>query len=100
MPEISRHVANPYAFDSNLTRDLRTLRDHLVTLFREQALQQATLAVDLEAQGDRTGASKAKTDATRLLTKLTPGRTGSLGAIRSSDGSLATSATDMAKVLR
>jgi len=100
MPEISEHVSNPYAFDGNLTRTLRALRNHLVTLFREQALQQAALAVDLEAQGDRTGASKAKTNATRLLTKLTPGKSGSMGAVRASDGSLATSATDMAKVLR
>ena len=99
-PGISDYVANPYDTSGTLYTRLRPLRDHVVELARQQALEGFGEADELDAAGEADRARRVRQRASRLLFKLAPGKAGVIGAIRCGSGALATDPASSAKVLR
>lgn len=99
-PRIAELVANPYAFEDNLSQSLRALRDHAVELARGIALARLQAAQDGAEDGDMAEVSRRRKQGARLLYKLAPGRGGGLGAVVDQHGRVVTDSHGMADVLR
>ena len=99
-PGLKSVLTNPYDVTSNSHVKLRPLRVHILELSRQQAVADMDAAQELEAVGDAMRAKRKRQRATRLLSRISSGRSGSIGAIRCKTGALATDAAAIAKILK
>ena len=98
-PHLTSMVNNPYGCSGNLTVKFRRVREHAITLAREYALDELREAQD-ETQADSASSTAKRQKATRLLYKLAPGKSASVKAVRSRDGTFVTDPDSIARILR
>ena len=99
-PGLRDFVTNPYLFTGNMTRHLHHIREHAIALARDHALEQLEEAEALANAGNADLASRRRKAASRLLFKLAPGSTVSIGAIQCSNGDLVFDPAVIARTLQ
>ena len=98
-PELKDLVQNPYDFNCNLTRSLDRLRDYVVQLARERALEELRKSRDDLDDPDGQLAHRVRQKNARLIFRLAPGRASTIGAILEPSGEVTASQEGMAKTL-
>jgi exonuclease III len=97
-PELAAKIANPYDFDGNLTVRLQPLRDFAIHLARDHALEELRASsVDLQKEST---AQNTRQKNERLLSRLAPGRTACISAVRNTAGEIRSDTEGMVKPLR
>ncbi len=79
---------------------LRTVKDHAVDLAREVAMEHLRAAQELTEEQDDFGAARRKKKGSRLLYRLAPGKSDSIGAVIDDRGRYLTEPQAMADFLR
>ena len=99
-PKICELVANPYDFQGNLSQKLRPLRDHVVELAKEHALDELRKSREDLQGSDLQRGLQARQKKSRLIFKISPGRSCGIGAVQNKHGEALTNPDGMAKVLK
>jgi hypothetical protein len=99
-PRLKDLVANPYDVGGNLSIKLRLVRDHAIELAREHALEELKQVQADMMDGNNSQVQYKKQKCTRLLSRLAPGRVGSVNAIRNSRGEIRTDTVSIANLLK
>ncbi|CAK0823549.1 unnamed protein product, partial [Prorocentrum cordatum] len=98
-PELKDLVNNPYDFHGNLTRSLARLRDYAVGLARDHAFDELRRSRDDLNDPDGQVAHRTRQKNNRLIFRLSPGRTNTIGAVREPSGEATTCPERMATTL-
>ena len=99
-PLLSSLVSNPYEVGGNPAARLRAVKDHAVELARAQAMEMLTRAHDEVEDHDAYEVSRRRKKGARLLYRLAPGKSDSIGAVIDDRGRFLTDPQAMADHLR
>ena len=99
-PLLSSLVANPYEVGGNPATRLRAVKDHAVELAREQAMEMLSRAQAEVEDHDDFEVSRRRKKGSRLLYRLAPGKSDSIGAVIDDRGRFLTDPQAMADHLR
>ena len=99
-PTLKDLVVNPYSFTGNLSRHLLKVKDHVVQLARDHALDELGKSHADLVGSDGLRAQQTRQKNTRLIFRTCPGRSCNIGAVQNKNGEVVVEPSAMAATLR
>ena len=93
-------MVNPYSFTGNFSRNLLRVKDHVVQLARDHALDELGKSHADLVGSDGLRAQQTRQKNTRLIFRTCPGRSCNIGAVQNKNGEVVVEPSAMAATLR